>query len=191
MSDAKTQDALRLAVRQALRGDETACVQALMAQVPFEQGDRDAIAIHAKGLVEGMRAARRRFGGLDDFLQEYELTTPEGVALMCLAEALLRVPDADTADRLIADKLGGAEWENHLGNSDSWFVNASTWALMLSGRVVQDSFTDERGGLPSVGQLVARVGEPVIRQAVRRSMRMMGGQFVIGRTIDEALKRAA
>jgi RHH-type proline utilization regulon transcriptional repressor/proline dehydrogenase/delta 1-pyrroline-5-carboxylate dehydrogenase len=191
MSDAKTQDALRLAVRQALRGDETACAQALMAQVPFEQGDRDAIAIHAKALVEGMRAARRRFGGLDDFLQEYELTTPEGVALMCLAEALLRVPDAGTADRLIADKLGGAEWENHLGNSESWFVNASTWALMLSGRVVQDGFTDERGGLPSVGQLVARVGEPVIRQAVRRSMRMMGGQFVIGRTIDEALKRAA
>ncbi|NNE86312.1 MAG: bifunctional proline dehydrogenase/L-glutamate gamma-semialdehyde dehydrogenase PutA [Alphaproteobacteria bacterium] len=191
MAEAKTQDALRRAVRQALRGDETTCVEALMAQVPFGQGDRDAVGAHAKVLVEGMRAARRRFGGLDDFLQEYELTTPEGVALMCLAEALLRVPDAETADRLIADKLGGAEWEAHLGNSESWFVNASTWALMLSGRVVQENHAGESGGLPSVGQLVARVGEPVIRQAVRRSMRMMGGQFVIGRTIDEALKRAA
>jgi RHH-type proline utilization regulon transcriptional repressor/proline dehydrogenase/delta 1-pyrroline-5-carboxylate dehydrogenase len=191
MAEAKSQDALRQTVREALRGDETACVEALMAQVPFEQGDRDAVGAHAKTLVEGMRAARRRFGGLDDFLQEYELTTPEGVALMCLAEALLRVPDAETADRLIADKLGGAEWEAHLGNSESWFVNASTWALMLSGRVVQENYAAEGGGLPSVGQLVSRVGEPVIRQAVRRSMRMMGGQFVIGRTIDEALKRAA
>jgi len=191
MAEAGTEGRLRHTVRQALRGDETACVEALMAQVPFEQSDRDAIGARAKVLVERMRGARRRFGGLDDFLQEYELTTPEGVALMCLAEALLRVPDAETADRLIADKLGGAEWDAHLGNSESWFVNASTWALMLSGRVVQESFPDEPGGLPTVGQLVARLGEPVIRQAVRRSMRVMGGQFVIGRTIDEALKRAA
>ncbi|MCZ6840608.1 MAG: bifunctional proline dehydrogenase/L-glutamate gamma-semialdehyde dehydrogenase PutA [Alphaproteobacteria bacterium] len=191
MVDTGTDDTLRQAVRQALRGDETASVEALMSQVPFEQGDRDAIGARAKVLVEGMRVARRRFGSLDDFLQEYELTTPEGVALMCLAEALLRVPDAETADRLIADKLGGAEWEAHLGNSESWFVNASTWALMLSGRVVQENFSDDTAGLPTIGQLIARVGEPVIRQAVRRSMRMMGGQFVIGRTIGEALKRAA
>ena len=191
MADAGTEDTLRHAVRQALRGDETQCVEALMAKVPFEQSDRDAIGTHAKVLVKRMRDARRRYGGLDDFLQEYELTTPEGVALMCLAEALLRVPDAETADRLIADKLGGAEWEAHLGHSESWFVNASTWALMLSGRVVQEGFPDDVGGLPTVGQLIARVGEPVIRQAVRRSMRMMGGQFVIGRTIEEALKRAA
>ena len=191
MAEAGTEDSLRHSVRQALRPDETGCVKALIRQVPFEQGDRDTIDARARVLVERMRDARRRFGGLDDFLQEYELTTPEGVALMCLAEALLRVPDAETADRLIADKLGGAEWEAHLGNSESWFVNASTWALMLSGRMVQESSPDDGGGLPTVGQLVARLGEPVIRQAVRRSMRVMGGQFVIGRTIDEALKRAA
>lgn len=191
MAEAGTEDTLRHSVRQALRPDETGCVKALMRQVPFEQDGRDTIDARARVLVERMRDARRRFGGLDDFLQEYELTTPEGVALMCLAEALLRVPDAETADRLIADKLGGAEWEAHLGNSESWFVNASTWALMLSGRMVQESFPDDGGGLPTVGQLVARLGEPVIRQAVRRSMRVMGGQFVIGRTIDEALKRAA
>lgn len=191
MADAGTEDGLRIAIRRALRGDEAEAVQALIAQVPFEQPDRDAIGRQAKMLVERMRAARRRYGSLDDFLQEYELTTPEGVALMCLAEALLRVPDSETADRLIADKLGGAEWEAHLGQSDSWFVNASTWALMLSGRVVQDGLLAETGGLPSLGQLVARAGEPVIRQAVRRSMRMMGSQFVIGRTIDEALSRAA
>jgi len=191
MADASADDTLRDLIRRALRDDESASVEALVAQVPFDQSDRDAIGARARELVERMREARRRFGGIDDFLQEYELTTPEGVALMCLAEALLRVPDAETADRLIADKLGGAEWDAHLGNSDSWFVNASTWALMLSGRVVQDSFNDEGGGLPSVGQLVARLGEPVIRQAVRRSMRVMGGQFVIGRTIDEALNRAA
>ena len=191
MAEAGTEDSLRHSVRQALRPDETGCVKALIRQVPFEQGDRDTIDARARVLVERMRDARRRFGGLDDFLQEYELTTPEGVALMCLAEALLRVPDAETADRLIADKLGGAEWEAHLGNSESWFVNASTWALMLSGRMVQESSPDDGGGLPTVGQLVARLGEPVIRQAVRRSMRVMGGQFVIGRTIEEALKRAA
>jgi RHH-type proline utilization regulon transcriptional repressor/proline dehydrogenase/delta 1-pyrroline-5-carboxylate dehydrogenase len=191
MADASAEDTLRDTIRRAVRGDETASVEALMAQVPFEQSDRDSIGARAKELVERMRAARRRFGGIDDFLQEYELTTPEGVALMCLAEALLRVPDAETADRLIADKLGGAQWEAHLGNSESWFVNASTWALMLSGRVVQENITGEGGGLPTVGQLVARLGEPVIRQAVRRSMRVLGGQFVIGRTIEEALDRAA
>ncbi len=191
MADASAEDTLRDDIRRALCGDETACVEALVAQVSFEQGDRDAIGARARGLVERMREARRRFGGIDDFMQEYELTTPEGVALMCLAEALLRVPDAETADRLIADKLGGAEWEAHLGNSDSWFVNASTLALILSGRVVQDDILGAGGGLPTVGQLVARIGEPVIRQAVRRAMRVLGGQFVIGRTIEEALSRAA
>ncbi len=191
MADNNAEATLRDDIRRALRGDEPACVEALISQVPFDQSDRDAIGARARGLVERMRVARRRFGGIDDFMQEYELTTPEGVALMCLAEALLRVPDAETADRLIADKLGGAEWEAHLGNSDSWFVNASTLALILSGRVVQDNFAEEGGRLPTVGQLVARLGEPVIRQAVRRSMRVLGGQFVIGRTIEEALNRAA
>lgn len=180
---------LRLAIRDAARADEDRCVRDLLARVPLGSEDVSAIDVDARALVEGVRSNRRRFGGLDDFLQEYGLTTGEGVALMCLAEALLRIPDAETADRLIADKLGGADWEAHLGHSGSWFVNASSWALMLTGHLLED-LTDVRGGLPSLSRIVARLGEPVIRQAVRQAMRVLGHQFVMGRTIGDALARA-
>ena len=142
-----------------------------------------------ESLVAGVRANRRRFGGVDKFLQEYGLTTDEGVALMCLAEALLRIPDAHTADLLIEDKIGGADWESHIGKGDGPFVNASTWALMLTGRVMHlDGGFEQPGNF--LGRLVKRAGEPVIRAAMRHAMRIMGQQFVMGRTITEALHRA-
>ncbi len=137
-----------------------------------------------------MRQARDRRSGLDAFTQEYALSSEEGVVLMCLAEALLRVPDAPTADKLIADKIGPGHWDRHLNKSHSLFVNMSTFGLMLTGRVIT---LDEAAKWDFDGiwrKLVARSGEPVIRQAVTYAMRILGGQFVLGRTIEEALKRA-
>jgi len=180
---------LRAAVRAAARMDEAACVGERLPAAHFAPAEKARIASRAAGLVEAVRESRVATGGIDAFMQEYDLTSQEGVTLMCLAEALLRVPDADTADRLIKDKIGGADWETHMGRADSWFVNASTWALMLTGRVLEL-------GRPAptwrdvMGQLVARSGEPVIRQAVTQAMRILGRQFVMGRTIGEALERA-
>ncbi len=134
--------------------------------------------------------AHARGGGLDALLRQYHLASAEGVVLMCLAEALLRIPDAHTADRLIADKLAEGDWERHLGDSDSLLVNASTWGLMLTGRLVEL----DRGDIGSLrgwfGRLAARLSEPVARAALRQAMRVLGHQFVMGRDIGEALRRA-
>src|ERR1044071_1306018 len=143
-------DSLRSRVRAAYRADESEVVEHLLnaAELPPKMLER--IARRAADLVGRVRAVRVGQGGLDAFLHEYELSSREGVVLMCLAEALLRIPDAETADRLIKDKLADADWEKHLGSSDSFFVNASTWALMLTGRVVRldrDSGSDLAGVL--------------------------------------------
>ena len=122
---------------------------------------------------------------MEVFLSAYGLSTKEGVALMCLAEALLRVPDAETMDDLIRDKIAPHDWSAHSGGSSSIFVNASTWALMLTGRVLDEG----EGGIEgTLRAMVRRLGEPVIRTAVAAAMREMGEQFVLGRTIDEAVR---
>ncbi len=126
---------------------------------------------------------------LDVFLQEFGLANEEGVALMCLAEALLRIPDAATVDALIADKILPRRWVDHIGNSESTFVNASTWALMLTGRVIALDKLGARAPVDVLGRLIGRAGEPVIRNAMRQAMRILGGEFVLGRDIDEALQR--
>src|SRR5260221_6110531 len=181
---------LRAALRKAYRADETDIVDQRLVEADLPPETVDRIAARARDLVQKVRSARLGQGGLDAFLHEYELSSREGIVLMCLAEALLRIPDSETANLLIKDKLAGADWERHLGSSESLFVNASTWALMLTGRLI----ALERGGGPDlVGvlrRLVARSGEPVIRQAVTQAMRILGRQFVMGRTIDEALDRA-
>ncbi len=144
----------------------------------------------ARRLVADVRAHRSAQGGIDAFMQEYSLSSEEGVVLMCLAEALLRIPDAETADKLIADKIGGKDWRRHIGQSESVFVNASAWGLMLTGRFVelgQQTKADVAGYLAN---LMKRSGEPVVRQAMRQAMRIMGKQFVLGRSILEALKLA-
>jgi RHH-type transcriptional regulator, proline utilization regulon repressor / proline dehydrogenase / delta 1-pyrroline-5-carboxylate dehydrogenase len=145
----------------------------------------------ATRLVESVRRNRTRVSGLDAFLQKYDLSSQEGVVLMCLAEALLRVPDTETADRLIADKLSTADWRSHLGTSDSMFVNASTWGLMLTGRIIRPARQDVEQPSKFMQRLVSRLGEPVVRGAMRQAMRIMGHQFVMGRTIGDALKRAS
>ena len=181
----------RSAIAAMLFADETATVKALAAEAAFSPEDQRRVAELARQLVAAVRAARRQQGGIDAFMQEYSLSSEEGVVLMCLAEALLRIPDTGTADKLIADKLGGKDWERHLGQSESLFVNASAWGLMLTGRFVDlgKAAQSDVGGY--LKKLVTRSGEPIVRNAMRQAMRIMGKQFVLGRTIDEALSVAA
>ena len=141
----------------------------------------------AAKLIEAIRTKKSGLGGIEDFLREYSLSTKEGLALMVLAEALLRVPDAATADRLIEDKLSHADWAHHVTRSDALLVTASSWALGLTARVIKPGETPE--GV--IGQLAKRLGLPAVRGATRQAMRLMGSHFVVGQTIGEALKRAA
>ena len=179
----------RSALRAAYRIDEAACITERLRQAAPASSRHDAAAAIAARLIEGAR--RRKASGLDAFLQAYGLGTDEGIALMCLAEALLRVPDAATADALIHDKLAGIDWSGHLGASGSTFVNAATFSLMLTGGVLQNRRDPAAGLTHALRRAVGRLGQPVIRQATLQAMKILGGQFVFGRTIDEALARAA
>ncbi len=179
----------RLALRRAYRLDEEACARERLGQAApasAVHGQASALAVE---LVEGAR--RRKASGLDAFLQQFGLDTEEGIALMCLAEALLRVPDARTADALIRDTIGEIDWSEHLGESSSTFVNAATFSLMLTGEVLDRPRAADRGMGATLRRTMGRLGEPVIRAATLQAMKILGGQFVFGRTIDEALKRAA
>lgn len=186
---------LRAKLRALTNADEKIVVDALLGEAEMPAASRARIDDAAKRLVVGLRgrlaeARASGEGGLDAFLQEYALSSEEGVALMCLAEALLRIPDAATADRLIRDKLRGADFERHLGRSQSLLVNASTFALMLTGRVIALDAVKGEDPLSTLKRLISRSGEPVIRQALVAAMRILGRQFVMGRGIDEALERA-
>jgi RHH-type proline utilization regulon transcriptional repressor/proline dehydrogenase/delta 1-pyrroline-5-carboxylate dehydrogenase len=177
-------------IDDAKYADEGAVIAALLASTPMSPEMRREVVRDAGALVEATRASARRQGVVESFLQQFSLATREGLALMCLAEALLRTPDAGTRDRLIAEKIGGADWAAHLGRSDSLFVNASTWGLMLTGKLIdveEEPRTDPAGWLR---RLTQRIGEPVARQAVATAVRIMGEQFVLGRTIGDALRRA-
>ncbi len=180
---------LRDAISSAYLADEDMIVDQRIAQATLSPAEGEAAHRAAVDLVARIRKDGKG-GGVDAFMREYALSSEEGVALMCLAEALLRVPDADTADRLIRDKIGGAQWDRHRAKSDSLFVNASTWALMLTGRIVRLDDASKWDFEGIFKRLVSRSGEPVIRQAVTYAMRILGRQFVLGRTIPEALKEA-
>ncbi|HEX4295281.1 MAG TPA: bifunctional proline dehydrogenase/L-glutamate gamma-semialdehyde dehydrogenase PutA [Rhizomicrobium sp.] len=181
---------LRQAISDAYLADENTIASERIAQARLTPAEEEATSRLARQLVTRIREEGARRGGVDAFMQEYSLSAPEGVALMCLAEALLRVPDNDTADKLIKDKIGSADWKSHRAKSDSTFVNASTWALMLTGRIVKLDETAKWDFEGIFRKLVARSGEPVIRQAVTYAMRVLGKQFVLGRTIQEAQKEA-
>ncbi|HEX3432398.1 MAG TPA: bifunctional proline dehydrogenase/L-glutamate gamma-semialdehyde dehydrogenase PutA [Rhizomicrobium sp.] len=183
-------DPLRKAISEAWLADEERITAQLIGRARFTPAEESATEALASDLVRRIRLARDKRSSVDAFTQEYALSSEEGVVLMCLAESLLRVPDAATVDKLIRDKIGSGNWGSHLNRSKSLFVNASTWALMLSGRVVA---LDETAKWDFAGiwkHLVARSGEPVIRQAVTFAMRILGRQFVLGRTIGEALRNA-
>jgi RHH-type proline utilization regulon transcriptional repressor/proline dehydrogenase/delta 1-pyrroline-5-carboxylate dehydrogenase len=170
--------------------DEGTAVRALLAATPLDGDARIDVVATAARLVEGARASARKQGVVESFLKEFSLGTREGLALMCLAEALLRTPDAETRDRLIAEKISMADWARHLGKSDSLFVNASTWGLMLTGKLVDVEDEARRDAGAYLKRLTAKAGEPVIRQAVAAAVRIMGEQFVLGRSIGDALRRA-
>jgi RHH-type proline utilization regulon transcriptional repressor/proline dehydrogenase/delta 1-pyrroline-5-carboxylate dehydrogenase len=183
-------DSARDAIAVQYFADEDKICDDRIAAVGLTASENAAIAQFARDLAAHVRSEGAGRGGVDALTQEYALSTEEGVALMCLAEALLRVPDSDTADRLIRDKIAAGDWESHLGKSDSLFVNASTWGLMLTGRVVRMGEATGWDLQSALKKLVARTGEPVIRQAIGAAMRMMGSQFVLGRSMREAIKNA-
>ncbi|MCH8070836.1 MAG: bifunctional proline dehydrogenase/L-glutamate gamma-semialdehyde dehydrogenase PutA [Proteobacteria bacterium] len=170
--------------------DEHALVTELAEEADVGELAREKIQATAATLVRAVRKHAANESGIDAFLQQYDLSSEEGILLMCIAEALLRIPDADTADRLIADKITSANWEDHLGKSDSLFVNASTWGLMLTGQLLQLDEAAKSNPARYLGKLASRTGEPVVRAAMRQAMRIMGFQFVMGRSIAEALIRA-
>ncbi|MGH8175180.1 MAG: bifunctional proline dehydrogenase/L-glutamate gamma-semialdehyde dehydrogenase PutA [Steroidobacter sp.] len=171
-------------------GDEEQIVRTLADAARVTPEQRGRIAAQAQRFVEGVRTAQAKRSGLDAFLRKYDLSSQEGVILMCLAEALLRIPDGATADKLIADKIAAGDWAAHLDDAESLFVNASTWGLMLTGRIVRPGDADLHDPRGFVARLAGRLGEPVLRTAFRQAMRIMGHQFVMGRTIDEALERS-
>ncbi len=181
-------DSLRTQMRDNQSADERAILSALVSRYGMDEGSRAAAVKAATRLVEDIRRMDRP-GLMEVFLAEYGLSTQEGIALMCLAESLLRVPDAETIDALIEDKIAPSQWGRHLGKSASPLVNASTWALMLTGNVLSD--TPAEGLAAVLRGAIRRLGEPVIRTAVRQAMRELGQQFVLGRTIGEAMERAA
>ncbi len=180
--------ALRQAISDAYLTDEEKVLESLIPAARLNPAERAATEALARELVTRIRATRDKRSGVDAFTQEYALSSEEGVVLMCLAESLLRVPDAATADKLIRDKIGSGDWARHKGKSESAFVNASTYALMLTGRVVKLDAAAKWDFEGIWKKLVTRTGEPVIRQAVTYAMRILGGQFVLGRTIEEALR---
>ncbi|MDJ0653035.1 MAG: bifunctional proline dehydrogenase/L-glutamate gamma-semialdehyde dehydrogenase PutA [Xanthomonadales bacterium] len=189
-SGPESRDRVPSDLAQAYLADEDTHVNRLLESLQLDADTEQSITGLATSLVTRVRASQSEPDAVDAFMQQYDLSSEEGVLLMCLAEALLRVPDSDTADRLIADKIGSADWESHLGKSRSLFVNASTWGLMLTGKMVRVPDTAQRDLMDSLRGLVTRSGEPVIRNAVRQAMRIIGHQYVMGRTIKEAVKRS-
>ncbi len=176
-------------MRRLHRAAEPEVLAPLLERATLSPDIASRVDSRARALVHAARAAHKPGADVTDFLAEYGLGTTEGVALLCLAEALLRIPDAATADALIEDRIAAADWRKHLGHADSLAVNASAWAFMLTGRVL--TLDEAQGSIQAaIGSMIRRIGEPVIRAALRRGMRVLARQFVMGRTIDEALARA-
>jgi RHH-type proline utilization regulon transcriptional repressor/proline dehydrogenase/delta 1-pyrroline-5-carboxylate dehydrogenase len=184
-------ETLRSAMRERGLLSEERAVTRLLHQLELTGGARHRAVSVAMALVAGARARRDERPFLDAFLQEFGLSNQEGIALMCIAEALLRIPDDATADRLIAEQLATGDWSAHSGRSESLFVNASTWGLMLTGGILELDPTIKADASGWVKKLTRKAGEPIVRLAVRRAMRIIGGEFVVGRTIEEALARSA
>ncbi|MCW0235792.1 MAG: trifunctional transcriptional regulator/proline dehydrogenase/L-glutamate gamma-semialdehyde dehydrogenase [Ferrovibrio sp.] len=178
------QSVLRAKITAAYRRPEPECLPLLIAEASLPRPVTTAARDLARKLVETLRA-KSQSGGVEGLIHEYSLSSQEGVALMCLAEALLRIPDRATRDALIRDKIGVGDWEAHLGHSPSLFVNAATWGLLITGRLTSTSSGRSLSG--ALTKLIARGGEPLIRKGVDIAMRMMGEQFVTGQTIAEAL----
>ncbi|HQS10313.1 MAG TPA: trifunctional transcriptional regulator/proline dehydrogenase/L-glutamate gamma-semialdehyde dehydrogenase [Xanthobacteraceae bacterium] len=180
----RPESVLRARITAAYRAPEEECLPRLISDATLPSAQTKAVAERAKHLIRALRAKAGK-GAVEALIHEYDLSSQEGIALLCLAEALLRIPDRPTRDALIRDKIGQGDWLAHLGHSRSVFVNAATWGLLVTGRLTGTS--SEAGLAAALSRLVARGGEPLIRAAVDMTMRMMGEQFVTGETISEAL----
>ncbi|MEY3201889.1 MAG: trifunctional transcriptional regulator/proline dehydrogenase/L-glutamate gamma-semialdehyde, partial [Pseudomonadota bacterium] len=180
---------LRDRARSLIYAPEAACVLPLIEEARLTAKDRSAIVSSARKLVKTVRTKRRRAAGLDTLMREFSLSSREGIALMRLAEAVLRVPDKTTLDALIRDKVGAADWGAHMGVDSPWFVNATAWGLMISGRVTQGAQPETDRGV--LARLVAKGGEPFVRKGVEFAVRLLAERFVSGATIEDALWRAA
>ena len=180
--------ASRAALTDAYRADEAACVETLVREARAAARQPATIAERAAGLVATVRRKRQGASGVDNLMHEFSLSSQEGISLMCLAEALLRIPDAPTVDLLIRDKISRGDWRSHLGRSESLFVNAATWGLMITGRLVATRQEATLGN--ALTRLIARGGEPLIRRGVEFAMTLLGQQFVMGETIEAALARS-
>lgn len=178
------------AMTRAYRQDETLCVNSLLEQASLPPATLDRIYTTAQNLVLATRQNRKQQGGLDSFLRQYDLSSEEGIALMCMAEALLRIPDTETIDRLISDKISTADWSQHLGSSDSLFVNAATWSLLLTGKLYAPTLNYQNDLASTLKRLLSRTSGAVIRPIVLQGMKIIGKQFVMGRNINEAITRA-
>jgi len=178
------------AIRRSYRADEADCVAALASRIQLDDGARRRIAERALALAREIRRRAGESSGAEAFLRRFGLSSPEGIVLMCLAEALLRIPDAETADALIRDKLAGTQWESD-GADGGLLLNAATWGLMLTGTLT--AWAADAGEDPGtiVRRLVGRAGEPFVRGAIRQAMKIMAEQFIVGETIDGAIERAA
>jgi len=183
----RPQGPLRRAITDHCRTPETACLPPLVALARLDERQKREAAATAKKLIEALRA-KHKGTGVQGLVHEYSLSSQEGIALMCLAEALLRIPDPQTRDALIKDKIAEGDWKSHLGGTKSLFVNAATWGLVVTGKLTSTVSDGSLGA--ALSRLIARAGEPVIRRGVDMAMRMMGEQFVTGETIAEALKRS-
>lgn len=183
----REQGELRKAITAAYRRPETECLPPLIEAARLPADLKASVRATARKLIEALRA-KHKGTGVEGLVHEYSLSSQEGVALMCLAEALLRIPDTATRDALIRDKISEGDWKSHVGGGRSLFVNAATWGLVVTGKLT--STVNDRSLSAALTRLIARCGEPVIRRGVDMAMRMMGEQFVTGETIDEALKRA-
>ena len=180
------QTSLRQAVTDAYRRDEVEAVQDMLERAQMSQDERTAADRLARRLVKQVREERRRASGVDALMHEFSLSSEEGIALMCLAEALLRIPDKATRNKLIHDKISGGNWKSHLGNSPSLFVNAAAWGLLVTGKLAAAPSGQSLGN--ALTRIVSKGGEPLILKGVDYAMRMLGKQFVTGQTIEEALK---
>ena len=169
------------------RLDESGAMQAFFDYIQLSPAAQRAITHKASQLVEQLRLDKQKQGGLDAFLATFDLSTDEGIVLMCIAEAMLRIPDKTTIDSLIRDKITQADWKEHLGSSDSVFVNIATWALMLTGKIVDETDKNKHKFTRTIKKVTKRAGEPIIRKAVGQAMKILGQQFVMGESIVAAL----
>jgi RHH-type proline utilization regulon transcriptional repressor/proline dehydrogenase/delta 1-pyrroline-5-carboxylate dehydrogenase len=187
----ETVESLRSEARAQALYPEGQAVDRLLRRLELTGGARHRAVSLGVALAEGARSRRDEQPFLDAFLQEFGLSNQEGIALMCIAEALLRIPDDATADRLIAEQLANGDWSAHAGRSESLFVNASTWGLMLTGGILDLDPSIKVDAVGWMRKMTRKAGEPLVRLAVRRAMKIVGGEFVVGRSIEEALERSA